>query len=173
MADQTLPMLWLISDARNDAVLPRALARLPRGSGFVFRHYHLSPKARRARFKALAQMAARRGITMAWAGSVREALRVGADAVYGPPRRTPGLASIATVHSFRELGEAHWAGAELVMISPVFPTRSHPGVATLGAVRARLLARAAQVPVVFLGGITAARARQLLPHGWAAIDGLS
>ncbi|MFN5818931.1 MAG: thiamine phosphate synthase, partial [Novosphingobium sp.] len=36
-----LPAIWLLSDARNDAVLERALMRLPRGSGFVFRHYHL------------------------------------------------------------------------------------------------------------------------------------
>ena len=36
-----LAAVWLISDARNDAVLEAALMRLPRGSGFIFRHYHL------------------------------------------------------------------------------------------------------------------------------------
>ena len=44
---QSLPLIWLLSDARNDAQLEQALADLPRGSGFVFRHYHLPPDARR------------------------------------------------------------------------------------------------------------------------------
>ena len=44
---QSLPQLWLLSDARNDAGLEQALRRLPRGSGFVLRHYHLPPAERR------------------------------------------------------------------------------------------------------------------------------
>jgi len=44
---QTLiPPIWLVSDARNDGGLEQALARLPRGSGLIFRHYHL-PEAQR------------------------------------------------------------------------------------------------------------------------------
>ena len=43
----SLPAVWLVSDARNDSVLERALRRLPRGSGLIFRHYHLDPAARR------------------------------------------------------------------------------------------------------------------------------
>ena len=55
--NQTLPHLWLLSDVRNDAVLDTALARLPRGSGFVFRHYHLDAAARERRFRRLATTA--------------------------------------------------------------------------------------------------------------------
>ena len=47
--DQPVPNLWLLSDARNDAVLEQAIAQLPKGSGFVFRHYHLEPTERAAR----------------------------------------------------------------------------------------------------------------------------
>jgi len=173
---QTLPATWLISDARSDAVLESALAALPRGSGFVFRHYHLSPATRRARFDALARIARSRAVTVALAGSPAMARRWGAGAVYGPPGSTGGahgLLRLATVHSLRELGAAHRAGADLVMLSPVFATRTHPGGAVLGRVRARLIARWARVPVIMLGGMTARRARLLSPHGWAAIDGLS
>ncbi len=166
-------MLWLVSDARNDSGLAAALARLPRGSGFVYRHYHLPPAQRLLRFRQLARIARRRGIATAWAGLARDARRAGADASYGPPGPDRGLPRLATVHSLRELGEAHRAGAVLVMISPVFATRTHPGAPVLGRVRARLLARAALVPVVFLGGMTRGRARGIAPYGWAAIDGLS
>ena len=48
-----LPTIWLLTDARNDAALEGILRRLPRGSGLVFRHYHLPAPQRRARFDAL------------------------------------------------------------------------------------------------------------------------
>ena len=51
-----LPTLWLISDARNDAVLERAIRRLPMGAGLVFRYYHLTTESRRARFERLAKL---------------------------------------------------------------------------------------------------------------------
>lgn len=150
--------------------------RLPVGSGFVFRHYHLAPAARFARFRRLQRIAHRRGHVVALAGAPAQARRWGADAVYGAPSKVArgyGLLRIATVHSLHELGAAHRARADLVMISPVFSTRSHSGAGTLGVVRARLLARQARVPVVMLGGMDAERALQVEPHGWAAIDGLA
>ena len=79
----TLPRLWLISDARNDAGLAAALARLPRGSGFIFRHYHLPPAARQARFTALARLARQRAMVVVLAGTPAEARRWGADGAYG------------------------------------------------------------------------------------------
>jgi thiamine-phosphate pyrophosphorylase len=63
--------------------------------------------------------------------------------------------------------------ADAVLLSPVFPTRSHPGAAALGPARFRLMARHAQMPVVALGGMTVRTARRLDWPRWAAIDGLS
>ncbi|MFC3172943.1 thiamine phosphate synthase [Novosphingobium bradum] len=168
--------MWLVSDARNDAGLEAALARLPRGSGLVFRHYHLPPAQRVARFRALARAARGRGVAMAWAGSVREARAVGADACYGPAEllaRGPGLARLVTAHSLAEIGKGRQARASALLLSPVFPTRSHPGAPGLGAVRFRLLAARSPVPVLALGGMDARRARALRAWGWAAIDGLA
>src|SRR3546814_13258801 len=51
------PELWLVSDERNDARPEAALGRLPHGSGFIYRHYHLEPGVRRARFLELARLA--------------------------------------------------------------------------------------------------------------------
>ena len=76
-----LPCLWLISDARNDPMLESALARLPRGSGFVFRHYHLPPAERRARWRHLARIARRHGHRLLWAGAAAEARRAGCGAL--------------------------------------------------------------------------------------------
>jgi thiamine-phosphate pyrophosphorylase len=164
-ARQCLPKLWLISDARNDAALERALRKLPRGSGFIYRHYHLPPAERAARFERLARIAEARGHAIVVAGDG-----------YGPatnlPRR-PGMLRLATAHNLREIGGANRAGADAVLLSPVFPTRSHPDARPLGPARFRLLAAYAKVPVIALGGMTRHRAKALRWPRWAAIDGLS
>lgn len=189
----SLPTLWLISDARNDAALERALRGLPRGSGFIFRHYHLDPATRRPRFDALARIARARGHMVVLAGTAKEARRWGADGSYGasgpittcasggkwtgpyhctrsPPARGCGLI-LATAHSLRQI--ARCRGADAILLSPVFPTRSHPGARALGPLRFHLLAARARVPVIALGGMNPARARRLRHARWAAIDGLA
>ena len=166
-----LPPIWLVSDARNDDVLNSALARLPRGSGLIFRHYHLPEPERRARFAALNRRAQPRGITVVLAGPMQQARCWGAAGAYGPARMLArgcrGL-RLATVHSLAELARARRADA--VLLSPVFPTRSHPGGRVLGVVRFRLLAARAKVPVIALGGMGPRAARRLGWPRWAAID---
>lgn len=171
-----VPRILLLSDARNDAALARALGRLPRGSGLVFRHYHLAPAARRARFGALRRFCRRHGHAILLSGAAAQARAWGADGAYAAParlgRRTGGL-RLATAHDLAELGDAARAGADAVLLSPVFATRSHPGAPVLGPVRFHLLAALSGVPVIALGGMNRRRARRLHSHGWAAIDGLS
>ena len=167
------PAIWLISDARNDGVLEAALRRLPRGSGFIFRHYHLPEAERRARFRALARVARARGIVVVVAGSMALARRWLADGAYGAAERLGRGAGLrlVTVHSLAEMRRAR--AADALLLSPVFPTRSHSGAKVLGACRFRLMARRATAPVIALGGMDAARARSLRWPRWAAIDGLS
>ena len=165
-----LPQVWLVSDARNDASLEAALRGLPRRSGLIFRHYHLPQAERRARFTALRRVARRRGHVVFLSGEARMARAWGADGAYGTARtlaRGPTLPRLVTAHSLRELRAVR---ADAFLLSPVFPTRSHPGAKTLGPVRFRLLAR--QVPTIALGGMTARRGA-VLGTAWAAIDGLS
>lgn len=169
-----LPKLCLLSDARNDAALARAMARLPRGSLFVFRHHHLPGDVRRRRFAELARIARRHGHRVVLAGSARQARRWGADGAYGAPARLaggPDLPRLVTVHSLRELARVRRAAA--VLLSPVFPTRSHPGARTLGALRFKAIAARSAVPVIALGGLNPSSARRLAHPRWAAIDGLS
>lgn len=173
---QRLPNVWLISDARIDGRLEAALDRLPRGSGFVFRHYHLSPAERRRRFDRLARRARRRGHVVVLSGAAAQAKRWGADGAYGSPPRLacgPALLRLVTVHTWRELAAAHRSRADAVLISPVFATGSHPGAPHLGPLRFRLLARRSRVPVIALGGMDARRARRVGAAHWAAVASLA
>ena len=174
--NQPLPQLWLLSDERNDGVLEDALRRLPRGSGFVFRHYHLPPQERLARFRALSRLARARGHIMILSDSVQTVREWQADGVYGAPRSlrpATDLLRVASVHNLAEIGQARRAQADAVMLSPVFTTRSHPGAKTLGPARFRILAQHAPMPVIALGGMTQSTANRLEWPFWAAIDGLS
>ncbi|MEM7688651.1 MAG: thiamine phosphate synthase [Pseudomonadota bacterium] len=172
---QSLPLLWLLSDERNDEGLEQAVARLPSGSGFVYRHYHLAPEPRAERFAALLPALRDAGHWVIVSDTFETAEQWRADGVYGAPgdRAPAQLRWIATAHDEAEIAQANEYGADAVMLSPVFPTRSHPGAATLGRERFRALARFAACPVIALGGMNAERAKELNWPRWAAIDGLS
>lgn len=174
-ARQSLPLLWLLTDARNDAGLERALAALPPGSGLVFRHYHLAPQERAARFAALAAQARAAGHLVIAATDAETARQWGADGVYARAEALPagdGLLKLAAAHGGDELAAAARAGADGVFLSPVFPTRSHPDARPLGIHGFHVLTQQSPVPVIALGGMTWATAAQLHWPRWGAIDGL-
>ncbi|WP_240504428.1 thiamine phosphate synthase [Tsuneonella mangrovi] len=171
-----LPDLWLLSDARNEDSLDRAIAALPPGSAFVYRHYHLDPATRRARWDALLPRLRAGGHLAILSGSDDEAQGWGADGSYGPPEaigEAPQLLRIAAVHDAIEIAHANAAGADAVMLSPVFPTRTHPDREALGPERFHALSALAEMPVIALGGMDYERAREIGWNRWAAIDGLA
>ena len=159
IARRTLPVLWLMTDERMGAGLWTALARLPRGSGVVLRHHATDAGERAALEGRIAATARRRWLVLVdEASSRRQPVRIG------------------RAHSVREGLAARRAGAELVLVSPVYPTRTHPGARTLGPVRAAGIARAVGLPAIALGGMDARRFRRMKPLGfvgWAAIDALT
>lgn len=153
-----------MTDPRLGDALWTALERLPRGAGVVFRHYDAPDRA--VLWARVRRIARRRGLLLMSAG---ERLR-GADGVHNG--RGTALRSRA-VHSQREMVAAAREGADVVFVSPIFATRSHPGARTLGRMRLASLVGAAPMPVIALGGMTAARFASLKMtgvYGWAGID---
>ena len=164
-----LPRVWMLSDERQGEAPEDIAARLPRNVGVVVRHYSLPLRER----IALARRVARGGCVTLFAGSEAEARRARACGVYGVTRKRGALPRLYPVHGMAELIAAERSGAALLLISPAFATRSHPGRRTLGAVRFGLLARRAKKPVIALGGMndrSGRRLRALGAAGWAAID---
>lgn len=178
------PRLWLMTDERvaEDRLL-RGAARLPRGAGIILRH-HLSDAEERARLAALLRrIARRRGLVLLVAGGMAAARAAGADGAHGRAallRRASGKGSggirSAPAHDLAELRTAVRGGADLVFVSPLFATRSHPGARPLGAVRFAAIARRSPVPVMALGGVKRRHLpllRRLGAAGYGAIDSLS
>ena len=170
-ACQPLPRLWLTTDERLGDRLFETIDRLPRRAGLVFRHYSLGQIERRALFDRVRRAARQRGHLLLLAGPAATARAWGADGSHGRGRGR-GLRS-CPVHDLREIRAAERAGADLLFLSPVFPTRSHPDAEVLGPDGFARLARRTDLPVIALGGMTPARGRRLQAHGaygWAGID---
>ena len=165
----SLPRVWLVTDERQGAHLLDAVDRLPERAGILFRHYSLVEAERRALFDAVRKR--RPDALMLLAGIPELARQWGAHGWHGPYEER-GLHS-ASVHDLRELRRAEASGAALLFVSPVFPTRSHPGSPSLGPRRFEALARLARRPVIALGGIGQANAPKLMrlgAYGWAGVD---
>lgn len=163
---RSLPAVWLMTDARMGDALWDALERLPRGAGVVFRHYGLPMAERRALLARVVAVARRRGLVV-----------LGTDGLvtpWGAHNRRPARGLYTrSAHNRAEIVAAERDGVDAVFVSPVFPTRSHPGARVLGVVRFGLLVRGCGVPTIALGGMDGRRARRVAgvgAFGWAGID---
>jgi thiamine-phosphate pyrophosphorylase len=79
----------------------------------------------------------------------------------------------ARVHNAGELRRALLARTPLILLSPIFPTRSHPDWKPIPRMRAAALARLGRRKLVALGGMDArkfARIKRLGFQGWAGIS---
>jgi thiamine-phosphate pyrophosphorylase len=161
-----VPRQWLMTDERMGEALWPALLRLPRGSGVVVRHHTLDRREWRELLTRIEAIGRRRGLI------VLGARRPASGGVHNGRAPVRGLLS-RSIHDRREVVAAIRARADLVFVSPVFATRSHPGARPLGPVRLGLLIRGLRMPVIALGGMHEGRMRRLrgmCVHGWAAID---
>ncbi|MDP3064950.1 MAG: thiamine phosphate synthase [Chloroflexota bacterium] len=76
-----------------------------------------------------------------------------------------GLLIGRSVHGAEGAAEAERQGADLLVAGSLFHTRSHPGVEPLGLTLLARIAAQAGVPVLGIGGVTAANAAQAIEAG--------
>lgn len=181
LAKRGLPPLLFLTDERRHPGSAAIIQALPPGCGVVLRDYGRPDRAQWA--KALIRLCRRQRRLVLVAGRVQDALGWGADGVHVPrwgqtPAQRPRRRWLVTAaaHDPAEAVAARRAGADAVMLSPLFATKSHPDGAPLGVLRFRLLARWAGLPVIALGGLdggTARRVRGVPLAAMAAIGGLA
>ncbi|MBV8703929.1 MAG: thiamine phosphate synthase [Acetobacteraceae bacterium] len=171
------PTLWLFTDARRLPDPRAAAARLPRGIGGVVLRHDTDP----ALGRALARLCRARRLALVVAGDPRLAAALGAGVhlrdgrwpgAARPPRRRGALLT-SSAHDAASLRRAAAAGVNFVFLSPAFPTASHPGGASLGAVRWSRLAARSAAPVAALGGIDGDSVRRLRRAACAGAGAIS
>jgi thiamine-phosphate pyrophosphorylase len=170
MATQRWPTAWLLTDERLGTDLDHAMARAAAaGAGILVRHHGSSAAERRG----IAKKAVALGSFVAVARDVALAKSVGAMFVHNPDGECLELPFSLSVHDAAEASRAAACGAALAFVSPVYPTRSHPGAPTLGEVGAIALADLCECPAIALGGMDRRRGAALMTRGfagWAGID---
>jgi thiamine-phosphate pyrophosphorylase len=104
------------------------------------------------------------------------ALEAGIDGVHLPgnglpPDRVRPLVKLLGVstHSVEEAAAAERAGADFIVFGPVFDS---PGKNAVGLTPLTRVVSSTQIPVLAIGGITAANSRQVLDAGAAGIAGI-
>jgi thiamine-phosphate pyrophosphorylase len=147
---QRMPRQWLIVDGSLGDELLSVVRRLPAESGIlVLEQAGVTDGARFAvRLRALAK--SRRLLLLA-----------------------EGPRTAARVHDMRELRKALSRGAGLILLSPLYATRTHPDWKPLPRMRAAALARLAGRKLVALGGMDERRFRRVERLGFIGWAGIS
>jgi thiamine-phosphate pyrophosphorylase len=164
---------------------PEAVAaRLPRGAAVVFRAFGAADAGERAvRLRAVTR---RKGLLLLIGADARLADACSADGVHLPERLAaharrlkaahPRWIVTAAAHGLAAARRGAAAGADAVVVSPVFPSASPSAGRPLGPRRMAAVARRAGAPVYGLGGIRHENAPRLLDTGLvglAAVEGLA
>lgn len=86
--------------------------------------------------------------------------------------RIAGIVSVGC-HSVGEVAVARASGVDMALLSPIFPTESHPEARPLGLeVLAAACKTAGRVPVYALGGVNRANADSCIAAGAAGVAGI-
>lgn len=177
-ARKPLPPLLFVTDPARTPDPVAVARRLPKGAGIVFRGF-----GEAGALPQLKDIARRRGLVLLVGAD--EALARGAHGLHLPekmacalPRlraRHPGWILTVAAHSPRAAWRAARLGADAVLYSTVFESRSPSAGRPIGPVRLARIARGLPVPVYALGGVTMQNARRLAAtgvYGLAMVGGL-
>ena len=171
-----LPVLYAISNVAElgeEEFLIRLQARLSQGLKLVQLREKNMPR------EALG-MLARRVVAMAHAYSAKVLINndvalaheIGADGVQLTSSQLAACTHrpevswcAASCHSQEELRRAEKLGCDFALLSPVLPTQSHPGAATLGWDRFAAMVAGLSIPVYALGGLDYSDMTSAWQHG--------
>lgn len=142
---QTTAGQWLIVD-RFDESASKAVGKLKRGSGVL-----LVRPLKKAQRRQLNRIAHRGALTVA----------------------SEYQGEAARVHNSAELRRALLRRVPMILLSPIFPTNSHPDWHPIPRMRAATLARLANRRLLALGGMNAKRYADVARLGFIGWAGIS
>lgn len=176
------PPLLVITDRHQSRLpLPALAAAVFAGGGrwLLLRDKDLVQSERIALGRKLIEIAAPHDAVVLMSGDVAAAVEAGAAGVHLPRDGDPGAArarlgpAALIGMSAHDLGEAERtaaAGADYATLSPIFASPGKPGYGpALGLEFLIEAAASVDLPLLALGGVTAARARDCLKAGAAGV----
>lgn len=159
-----LPTLYAISNVAElgeDEFLTRLQIKLDSGLRLIqLREKYLAPDELKALARRVVSISHARGAKVLLNGDVALAQEIGADGVQLTSSQLTGLSERpdvrwcgASCHNAEELRRAEELGCDFALLSPVLPTRSHPGAPHLGWQNFAAMTAESSIPVYALGGL--------------------
>jgi thiamine-phosphate pyrophosphorylase len=178
---KALPPMLFFSDPARTPRPELTLARLPRGSGFVFRAFGAADAL--AVGRRLARLARKRGVVFLVGAEAGLAVALRADGIHFPERLahrkgavgrlSPRFIVTAAAHGLVAARRARLSGVDAIVVSPVFQSTSPSAGAPIGPLRFAALVGAAGCPVYALGGVNEVSARGLMRSGAVGLASVS
>ena len=178
-----LPRLLLVTDETRLIDPSNHIRNLPVGSGVIFRHYK-HPKRRRLAM-AISAICRQKGLCLIISEDASLALEVYASGLHLPEHNilSPSNAIMSWIrykrgittcscHSRKVLHIAGDLGVGGALVSPVFPTPSHPTSDGLGLKALAELCRSSPIPIFALGGIDKKSANSVINCGIYGLAGI-
>lgn len=177
--ERTLP---LTREPANEARIITQLNNLPKDTGIILRHYSLPQQQR----KYLGEIIKKTGRMLIVASDLPLARCLNADGIHLPQWQAQSLANAnarlshlpahwimsTAVHGSGAGHAANRLNADLIFVSPVYPTRSHPDTPNLGVLKLAQVVSQAHQPVYALGGMNEQSFKRLRHTGIAGYGGI-
>ena len=172
-----LPNLMFFTDPQRTPDPERVAERLPPGAAVVFRAFGAPDAVTRG--LSLRAVTTRRGLLLLVGADEDLAARVEADGLHLPQRmagdlpairgRRPGWLITLAAHDRDAARIGAAAGADALVASPVFASRSPSAGRPLGLKGLKSIVEAVETPVYALGGVRADTVERLLGSGIVGI----
>jgi len=168
-----LPNLWLFTDSLKTLKPIELSKRLPKKSGLVIRHYNSKNKT--IILNDILHIKKRRMFTVLISGKYKRGLNIDGNHFpqWANPINNGNKITSMSFHHAKDIRKSINLKADLIFISPVFPSTSHKNKQCLGVIRLGLMARLFKKHVIALGGINnknITRLRSLPISGCAGIE---
>jgi len=175
--NRALPGLLFFTDPGRVSNPEAVAERLPAGSGIVFRAFGAEDAVGQGR--RLRAIADARGLLLLAGAHPSLAEGIGADGVHMPEARVAELPRLraeharwlitVAAHDVVAVQAGQRAGADAIVVSPVFASNSPSAGEPLGIEGLKALVAATDLPVYALGGVRARTVTQLIGSGIVGI----
>lgn len=177
----TLPPLLFFTDPDRVPRPETVVERLPRGAGVIYRAFGAVDAVERGR--RLREIVEAKGLMLLVGAHPGLAEGVGAHGLHMPERLAAEIPRLraehprwlitAAAHDLAAVAAAERAGADAIVVSPVFPSHSPSAGAPLGIDGLKRCVQATSRPVYALGGVRASTVEGLIGTGvvgFAAVE---
>lgn len=172
-----LPPMIFITDHNKITNINNVINNLPKNSMVIIRDYNIDNRENYA--FSIANICRKCGIKFLVAGDVKLARKIGADGVHLPEYMISEAEKIndmqfisVSCHNIDAIKNVGKYRVNAILLSPVFPTTTHPNTNIINLDMFKIMAEDSQIPVYALGGINEKNIKNLVGIKIAGIAGI-